>query len=106
MKSTRCPYSKVINLPHRVDTDSEKWPILLQAKAKACSTSIADFQDVTKDLQLKEDKKECLIEMIGVLDGLSESLLTEHMVGECFRMISTNLFRTFTNKSKSVKMTV
>jgi hypothetical protein len=78
----------------------------MQAKAKACSTSIADFQDAAKDLQLKEDKKECLIEMINVLDALSDSLLTDHMVGECFRMISINLFRTFTNKSKSARMTV
>jgi len=29
----------------------------MQAKAKACSTSICDFQNATKDLQLKEDKK-------------------------------------------------
>ena len=38
--------------------------------------------------------------MIGVLEGISDSILTELMVGECFKMISTNLFRTFTNKSK------
>ena len=37
------------------------------AKLKACHR-IADFSDAKKDVELKEQKKECLIEIIDVLD--------------------------------------
>ena len=37
------------------------------AKLKACH-KIADFSEAKKDLELKEAKKECLIEIIDVLD--------------------------------------
>jgi len=37
------------------------------AKLKACH-KIADFSDTKKDVELKDAKKECLIEIIDVLD--------------------------------------
>jgi len=72
----------------------------MQAKAKACTIFICDFQDFAKDKQLKEEKKQCLVEMIEGLEGMTESSLTQLMLADCFKMISTNLFRTFANKSK------
>jgi|688.fasta_scaffold296024_1 hypothetical protein len=38
------------------------------------------------------------MEMIDALDTLQD--LNDRLVGESFKMISTNLFRTFANKSK------
>ena len=50
-----------------VDIDPTKWQILYLAKLKACHT-IADFSDAKKDVELKENKKETLIEIIDLLD--------------------------------------
>ena len=49
------------------DVDPTKWQILYLAKLKACHT-IADFTDSKKDLELKDNKKETLIEIIDLLD--------------------------------------
>ena len=49
------------------DVDPTKWQILYLAKLKACHT-IADFSDSKKDLELKDNKKETLIEIIDLLD--------------------------------------
>lgn len=72
------------------------------AKSRACTHQIADFSDSKKDIELKEDKKECLIEMIDVLDEseAADVLLSDKIMAEAFKMICSNLFRTFTNKSK------
>ena len=77
------------------------------AKARAAATQIADFSDPAKDLQLKDDKKECLIEMIDVLDESEsvDTLLNDKTMVEAFKMISSNLFRTFANKSKHFCLT-
>ena len=50
-----------------LDVDPTKWQILYLAKLKACHT-IADFSDSKKDLELKDNKKETLIEIIDLLD--------------------------------------
>ena len=49
------------------DVDSSRWQILYLAKLRACHT-IADFSEAKKDADLKEDKKDCLIEVIDLLD--------------------------------------
>ena len=59
--------NQALKLIH-LDSDSKKWQILYLAKVKACSTNFADFTDAKKDIELKDDKKECLIELIDVLD--------------------------------------
>ena len=74
------------------------------AKLRACNTHIADFTDPKKDIDLKEDKKECLIELIDVLDEAesADMISNEKIIQEAFTMIATNLFRTFPNKSKTL----
>ena len=71
------------------------------AKLKACH-KIADFSDAKKDVDLKEAKKECLIEIIDVLDEpeAAEYIVKERVLEAAMQMISANLFRTFANKSK------
>ena len=63
---------------------------------------IADFTEAKKDVELKESKKECLIELIDVLEESEapDTLINEKVLTEVFRMIQANLFRTFTNKGK------
>lgn len=89
-------------LPLFKDIDSSKWQLVYAAKCRAAAAQIADFQDAKKDVQLKEDKKECLIELIDVLDenDAVDVLTTDKMIDETFKMVSSNLFRTFSNKSK------
>ena len=50
-----------------LDVDPSKWQILYLAKLKACH-QIADFSDAKNDLELKDNKKETLIEIIDLLD--------------------------------------
>ena len=87
-----------------LDSDSKKWQILYLAKIKACQNQIADFTDPKKDLELKEDKKECLIELIDVLDenDAATTILVEKVLTDAFQMIGVNLFRAFANKSKTL----
>ena len=88
--------------PLFIDVDPTKWQILYLAKLKACH-KIADFSDVKKDVELKEAKKECLIEIIDVLDEAeaAEYIIKERVLEAAMQMISANLFRTFANKSRS-----
>lgn len=81
--------------------DHSKWQILYLAKLKACHKT-ADFSDAKKDIELKEAKKECLIEIIDVLDEpeAAEHIIKERVLEAAMQMISINLFRTFANKSK------
>lgn len=64
----------------------------------------ADFTDVKKDAEVKDDKKECLIELIDVLDEneAADCLHTENVLREAVTTIGANLFRTFANKSKTL----
>ena len=83
------------------DVDPTKWQILYLAKLKACHT-IADFSDSKKDVELKESKKETLIEIIDLLDEQEapDYVINEKILEASFKMISMNLFRTFANKSE------
>lgn len=87
-----------------LDIDSKKWPIIYLAKLRACSTHFPDFTDVKKDLDMKDEKKECLIELIDVLDENEaiDTLMNEKVLQEAFSTIGLNLFRTFANKSKTL----
>jgi hypothetical protein len=55
-------------------------------------------------LELKDDKKECLIELIDVLDEseAASTLFVDKVLTDAFQMIGTNLFRAFANKSKTL----
>lgn len=87
------------------DVDPTKWQILYLAKLKACH-KIADFSDAKKDVELKEAKKECLIEIIDVLDEpeAADYIIKERVLEAAMEMISANLFRTFANKSRCLKL--
>lgn len=82
------------------DVDCSKWQILYLAKLKACHR-IADFSETKKDTELKEQKKECLIEIIDVLDEpeAADYIVKERVLESAMQMISANLFRTFSNKN-------
>ena len=84
-----------------LDVDCSKWQIFYLAKLKACH-KIADFSDAKKDTELKESKKECLVEIIDVLDEpeAADYVIKERVLEAAIQMIRTNLFRTFANKSK------
>jgi len=84
-----------------IDSDPSKWQLLYIAKLRACF-DIADFTDAKKDSEFKENKKECLIELIDILDEneAPETIINEKVLIEAFKMIQANLFRTFSNKSK------
>lgn len=64
----------------------------------------ADFTDAKKDTEVKDEKKECLIELIDVLDenDAYDCLHTEQILKEAVVTIGANLFRTFANKSKTL----
>ena len=58
------------------------------AKLRACM-EIADFTEAKKDTELKEAKKECLIELIDVLEEneAPDTVINEKVLIEAFRMI-------------------
>lgn len=58
----------ILNWRRIVDVDYKKWQIIYLAKLKVCRSQMADFTDSKKHADLKDDKKECLIELIDVLD--------------------------------------
>lgn len=55
-------------IPLFKDVDYKKWQIIYLAKLKVCRSQMADFTESKKHIDLKDDKKECLIELIDVLD--------------------------------------
>jgi hypothetical protein len=65
---------------------------------------MVDFTDPKKDVEMKDEKKECLIELIDVLDEseATELISNDKIIQEAFVMIGTNLFRAFANKSKTL----
>jgi serine/threonine-protein phosphatase 2A regulatory subunit B' len=65
---------------------------------------MVDFTDPKKDVEMKDEKKECLIELIDVLDenDAVELIASDKIIQEAFNMIGANLFRTFANKSKTL----
>jgi hypothetical protein len=69
---------------------------------KACRDHVADFIDPKKDVDLKEIKKDCLIELIDLLDTQEapDYVMNEQILSESMKTIAANLFRTFANKSK------
>lgn len=87
-----------------IDSDTSKWQLIYLAKLKALY-EIADFSDQKKDIDFKENKKECLIEVIDVIDDNEavDTIINEKVLAEVIKMISANLFRTFSNKGKNQK---
>ena len=72
------------------------------AKLKACRDHVADFTEIKNDVELKDIKKECLIELIDLLDSQDapEYIVNEQILSESMKTIAANLYRTFANKSK------
>ena len=92
--SKNCHFSKVTTplcsqsniLPTLVDSDPKKWPIIYLAKLRACQMHMPDFTDAKKDTDMKDEKKECLIELIDVLDENEalDLISNEKLVQEAF----------------------
>lgn len=67
---------------------------------------MANFQADSKknpdQVEFKDKKRETLIELIDVLDDSEayDTLLNESILKESMVMISKNVYRTFSNKSK------
>lgn len=64
-----------------------------------------DFRDQKKDVDMKNAKKETLIELIDNLQEGDSELFCDIVLQDAFKMISENIFRTFTNKT-NIKSTV
>lgn len=74
------------------------------AKLRACY-KLADFSDSKKDTEFKEQKKECMIDLIDTLDDANiapQNLFNEQILKEAIKLVESNIFRTFTNKSKAI----
>lgn len=69
LKSANCHCSKVrvIDLIIVKDVEPDKLKALYVAKLRACY-KLADFSDSKKDSDFKEQKKECMIDLIDTLD--------------------------------------
>jgi serine/threonine-protein phosphatase 2A regulatory subunit B' len=108
LTSKNCHFSKVHSFYmftiFFVDSDSKKWTIIYLAKLRACKMHMADFTDLKKDIDMKDEKKECLIELIDVLDEneATDLISNDKLIQEAFSTIGANLFRTFGNKSKTL----
>ena len=89
------------------DSDKSKWQLIYLAKLKALY-EIADFSDPKKDIDFKENKKECLIDVIGFIDDNEavDTVINEKVLTKVIKMISANLFRTFLNKGKIKKVSM
>lgn len=73
-------------------------------KLRACY-KLADFSDSKKDTDFKEQKKECMIDLIDTLDDANlapQYLFNEQILKEAIKLVESNIFRTFSNKSKGV----
>jgi serine/threonine-protein phosphatase 2A regulatory subunit B' len=71
------------------------------AKLRACY-KLADFSDSKKDTEFKEQKKECMIDLIDTLDDPNlapQYLFNEQILKEAIKLVESNIFRTFSNKS-------
>lgn len=66
------PYSKVRKKPNFIDVLQSNWNLLYAAKLKACSSKMCDFINPKADQQLKDDKRDCLIELIDILDQVPD----------------------------------
>lgn len=88
---------KLMPLLRFKDVDHHRWQTIYLAKLKSCTERMADFLDPKKDIELKESKKNCVVEMIDILDDSHsyETLHTEIVLTEAVRMVAANIFRTF-----------
>lgn len=86
-----------------IDVDIEIWKQLYIAKLKACYKQ-ADFSESKKDTEFKELKKDTLIEVIDILEDPAafQVLMNESVLKEAIKLVEVNIFRTFTNKGKSI----
>ena len=71
LKFQNCLYSKVSRILFLsilfIDVEPEKVKALYIAKIRACY-KLADFSDAKKDTEFKDQKKECMIDLIDTLD--------------------------------------
>ena len=71
---------------------------------RACY-KLADFSDSKKDTEFKEQKKECMIDLIDTLDDVNlapQYLFNEQILKEAIKLVESNIFRTFSNKSNRI----
>ena len=87
-----------------IDVEPEKLKTLYIAKLRACY-KLADFSDSKKDTEFKEQKKECMIDLIDTLDDANlapQYLFNEQILKEAIKLVESNIFRTFSNKSNRI----
>jgi serine/threonine-protein phosphatase 2A regulatory subunit B' len=92
------------SLPSFKQIDYNSRQNLYRAKLRVCHQQF-DFRDQKKDVEMKNAKKETLIELIDNLQEGDSELFCDIVLQDAFKMISENIFRTFTNKT-NVKSTV
>lgn len=63
LKGTKSQWIITLN----IDVEPERVKALYIAKIRACY-KLADFSDAKKDTEFKEQKKECMIDLIDTLD--------------------------------------
>jgi serine/threonine-protein phosphatase 2A regulatory subunit B' len=61
----------------------------------------ANFLEPKKDTGVREQKQECLIELIDFVQQQDADFLNEKILAACIHMVGANIFRTFANKSKA-----
>lgn len=92
-----------------IELEPADWAENYKMKLRFC-WKIANFQADTKknpeEVEFREQKRNILIELIDILDNneASSLLLNQETLAESMIMISKNVYRTFTNKSKSFVM--
>lgn len=82
--------------------EPEKVKALYIAKIRACY-KLADFSDAKKDTEYKDQKKECMIDLIDTLDDQNiapQYLFNEQILKEAVKLVESNIFRAFSNKSR------
>ena len=90
---------------YHLDLSQTHWVHNYKLKLRFC-WRIANFQADSKkspeQVEFREQKRNTLIELIDILDDneASEYLLNQEIVAESMIMVSKNVYRTFSNKSK------
>lgn len=85
------PPNGVETLPALRDVASSERPALLKKKLSLCCV-LFDFSDQNKNVREKEVKRQTLVELVDYV-GSGTAKLNETAAEDCFRMISSNLFR-------------
>lgn len=96
-------FSSYDALPGFKDVPSSEKQNLFIKKLNMCSV-VFDFADATKDLKEKEIKRQTLLELVDYVSS-ANGKFPEVVVKEAVKMVSANLFRTFTPQPRENRIT-